>query len=145
MWIQLTPESLQASLSGRESAALARAALGEGQTDALVDIAANVAAEWRGGLRRVTLVDTRDGYVPDEILIHILADYRYRAFTRLPGMSDLLDERRVAEWTRANQVRDNLVKVTIAAPDPAYTPTSSTSGKPGPAIADPDTDSILGW
>lgn len=145
MWIQLTPDTLLSALSGRETARLRSAALGDGQTDALAEIAANVAAEWRGGLRRVTAVDARDGYVPDEILIHVLADYRYRAFTRLPGMSDLLDERRVDEWRRANAVRDGLAKVSIAAPDPEHAETSATSGKPGPAIADPDTDSVLGW
>ncbi len=145
MWIALTPDTLLSALSGREAARLRNAALGEGQTDALAEIAANVAAEWRGGLRRVTTLDARDGYVPDEILIHILADYRYRAFTRLPGMADLLDDLRVEEWRRANHVRDNLAKVSVSAPDAAHAESSAASGKPGPAIADPDTDSILGW
>lgn len=145
MWNPLTPSTLLAALSGRESAALRSAALGDGQSDALVEIAALVAEEWRGGLRRVTLVDARAGYVPSELMVHMLADYRYRAFTRLPGMSDLLDALRVDEWKRANQVRDNLNKVSIAPPDPAFAETSGASGKPGPAIADPDTHSILGW
>lgn len=145
MWIPLTPESLLSRLSGQEAARLRTAALGTGQTDALAEIAALVANEWRGGLRRVTSVDTRPGYVPDELMLHMLADFRYRAFTRLPGMSELLDDLRMEEWRRANSVRDNLVKVSIAAPEAAYTETSSASGKPGPSIADPETDSILGW
>lgn len=145
MWIPLTPESLLSRLSGQEAARLRTAALGAGQTDALAEIAALVANEWRGGLRRVTSVDTRAGYVPDELMLHMLADFRYRAFTRLPGMSELLDDLRMEEWRRANTVRDNLVKVSIAAPEAAYTETSATSGKPGPSIADPETDSILGW
>ena len=62
-----------------------------------------------------------------------------------PGMSDLLDDLRVKEWDRANQVRDALVKVSIQAPDAGHAETSAASGKPGPAIADPETDSILGW
>ena len=145
MWIQLTPETLLGSITGMEAARLRTAALGDGQTDALSDIAANVAEEWRGGLRRVTVVDSREGYVPDELLIHILADFRYRAFTRLPGMSELLDDLRVKEWERANQVRDSLSKISIQAPEADYAEEASASGKPGPAIADPETDSILGW
>ena len=145
MWIQLTPETLLGSITGMEAARLRTAALGDGQTDALSDIAANVAKEWRGGLRRVTVVDSREGYVPDEILVHILADFRYRAFTRLPGMAELLDALRVDEWKRANQVRDSLSKISIQAPEAEYAETAANSGKPGPAIADPETDSILGW
>ena len=145
MWIQLTPETLLGSITGMEAARLRTAALGDGQTDALSDIAANVAEEWRGGLRRVTVVDSREGYVPDELLVHILADFRYRAFTRLPGMSELLDDLRVKEWERANQVRDSLSKISIQAPEAEYAETAANSGKPGPAIADPETDSILGW
>jgi hypothetical protein len=143
MWQPLTAESLLSRLSGQETSRLRTAALGTGQTDALTEIATLVAAEWRGGLRRVTSVDTRAGYVPDELMMHLLADFRYRAFTRLPGMAELLDDRRMEEWRRANTVRDNLVKVSIAAPEAAYTETSSTSGKPGPSIAYPDGESIL--
>lgn len=145
MWIPLTPDTLLAALSGREAAALRSAALGDNQDDALDDIAANVALEWRGGLRRLTVVDARAGYVPDELIVHILADYRYRAFTRLPGLADLLDEHRVEEWRRANKVRDNLGRVAIAAPDAEHAETGESSGKAGPSIADPDEESLLGW
>jgi len=145
MWIPLTAQTLLSRVTASEASALARAAVASGQTDALAEIAALVAAEWRGGLRRVTVVDSRDGYVPDEILPHVLADLRYRAFTRLPGMSGLLDDLRVKEWERANHVRDNLVKVSVAAPDAAYAEAAGSSGKPGPAIADPDENSVLGW
>ena len=145
MWMQLTPATLLASLSGAESARLATVSLGDGQTNALDEIALNVAREWRSGIRRVSVCDVRDGYVPDELIVHILADYRYRAFTRLPGMSDLLDNLRVDEWRRANTVRDNLTKVSIVAPDAAYAETAEQSGKASPAMSDPDTDSVLGF
>ena len=134
MWVELTSETLLAALSGPERDALNRAALGATQEDALAEIAANVAAEWRGGLRRVTRLDQRPHYVPAELLAHILADYRYRAFTRLPGMSRLLDDARREEWRRANQVRDGLHKLSIAPPDPAHAEPEEASGKPGPAI-----------
>lgn len=137
MWVELTPETLLAALSGPERDALNRAALGTLQDDALIEIAANIAAEWRGGLRRVTRLDIRPGYVPQELLTHILADYRYRAFTRLPGMSRLLDDARREEWRRANTVRDGLHKLSISPPDPTYAESPEASGKPGPAIGKP--------
>ena len=145
MWIQLTADTLLSRVTGPEQAKLNTAALKAGQTAVLDEIASQVAKEWRGGLRKVTSLDARGGYVPDELLIHMLADFRYRAYTRIPGMSDLLDDLRVKEWDRANTVRDSLIKVSIQAPESEHAETSATSGKPGPAIADPETDSILGW
>lgn len=145
MWIQLTADTLLSRVTGPEQAKLNTAALKAGQTGVLDEIALQIAKEWRGGLRKVTALDAREGYVPDELLIHMLADFRYRAYTRIPGMAELLDDLRVNEWNRANQVRDALVKVSIQAPDAEHAETSATSGKPGPAIADPETDSILGW
>ena len=145
MWIQLTADTLLSRVTGPEQAKLNTAALKAGQAAVLDEIASQIAKEWRGGLRKVTSLDAREGYVPDELLIHMLADFRYRAYTRIPGMSDLLDDLRVKEWDRANTVRDSLVKVSIQAPEAEYAETSATSGKPGPSIADPETDSILGW
>ncbi len=143
MWIQLTAESLLTRVSANEQSRLNRAAVASAQGNVLVEIASQIAADWRSGLRRVTSVDTRPDYVPDELLTHVLAHFRYASYTRLPGMEELLDDRRVAEWTRANQVRDNLIKHSIAAPDPAYTESLTTSGKPGPAIAEPPTSTVL--
>lgn len=115
-WQILTPETLLSRLSGPEHQALDSAAIDWQQDDALADIAHEVAEEWRGGLRRVTTLDKRPDAVPSEILLHILADFRYRAFTRLPGMQSLLDERRVAEWQRAMQIRDALAKLSYEPP-----------------------------
>ena len=145
MWIQLTADALLSRITGPEQAKLNTAALKSGQTAVLDEIAGQVAKEWRGGLRKYAQLDARDGYVPDELLIHMLADFRYRAYTRLPGMAELLDDLRVKEWERANQVRDSLSKISIQAPEAEYAETAANSGKPGPAIADPETDSILGW
>lgn len=145
MWIQLTADTLLSRVTGPEQAKLNTAALKAGQATVLDEIASQIAKEWRGGLRKVTSLDAREGYVPDELLIHMLADFRYRAYTRIPGMAELLDDLRVKEWDRANTVRDGLVKVSIQAPDAEHAETASSSGKPGPAISDPDTESILGW
>lgn len=143
MWTQLTAETLLSCLTGAEQTKLSTAALKAGQADVLSDIASQVAKDWRGGLRRHTVLDSRPGYVPDELLVHILAHFRYRAYTRLPGMSELLDDLRVAEWTRANTVRDNLKTVSVEAPDSEYAEPVTASGKPGPSISYPDGESIL--
>ena len=116
-WLILDKEALLSRLTGPEHEALDRAATGWTQGNPLDEIAHEVAEDWRGGLRRVTTLDRRTDAVPSEILIHILADFRYRAFTRLPGMRSLLDERRVAEWERAMAVRDALAKVSYEPPD----------------------------
>lgn len=117
MWMILTADTLLTRLTALEHEALDRAATDWTQGNPLDEIAHEVAEDWRGGLRRVTTLDRRADAVPSEILIHVLADFRYRAFTRLPGMRSLLDERRVAEWERAMAVRDALAKVSYAPPD----------------------------
>ena len=128
MWNQLTSELLRTSLSAPERAALDKAALDPEQQDVLAEIATNIAAEWRGGLRSVCVIDSRAGYVPDELLIHILADFRYRAFTRLPGMKGLLDELRVKEWDRAMKIRDNLKDMAVVLPDAEHLEAVEQSG-----------------
>lgn len=116
-WKILDKEALLCRLSGPEHKALDTAALDWAQDDPLAAIAHEVANEWRGGLRRVTTLDKRADAVPSEILLHILADFRYRAFTRLPRMQSLLDERRVAEWERAMEIRDALAKFSYEPPE----------------------------
>lgn len=135
MWTELTPDSLLTRLTDAEKTALESASTS--LPDVLADIAGEVAAEWRGGIARHVALSIRPLAVPGELLIHILADFRHRAFTRLPGMSALLDERRMDEWRRANQVRDNLGKVQIAPPEAADAPATTTSGAPLPDISTP--------
>ena len=146
MWIDLTPDLLQSRVSAPEREALETAAKDPEQSGVLEDTAAMVAADWRAGLRRVCAPDKRPLRVPDELLLHILADFRYRAYTRLPGMGDLLDELRVKEWDRAVEVRDSLNKWTVAPPEAgrAEGDESGSPGRPSPVIRDPDDTSILG-
>lgn len=143
MWTQLTAASLLTRLSSTEQSRLNRIAVGSDQADVLGEIAQQIASDWRSGLRKVTTVDTRTDYVPDELILHMLSHFRYAAYTRLPGMGELLDSLRVDEWRRANTVRDNLIKYSIQAPDADYAETTASSGKPGPAIAEPDPDTVL--
>lgn len=146
MWIDLTPDLLLRRVSAPERDALATAAADPSQTGTLEDTAAMVAADWRAGLRRICAPDLRPLRVPDELLIHILADFRYRAYTRLPGMAELLDALRVKEFDRAVEVRDTLNKWTVAPPEEgsAEGAESGSPGKPGPLIRDPDADAVLG-
>lgn len=144
MWNAVTPESLRSAVTGPERDALDKAALAPEQASGLSEIAANIVAEWRGGLRRVTTLDRRPDHLPEEVMVHVLADFRYRAFTRLPGMRSLLDELRVREWERANQVRDNLTKISISPPDPDYAEGAEESGKPRPIVSNPKESAILG-
>jgi hypothetical protein len=145
MWIDLTPDLLLSRVTAAEKEAVA-AALAVSAPDALADIAAMVAADWRSGLRRIVAPDRGSLRIPDELLIHILADFRYRALASLPGMSALLDDLRVQEWRRAMDVRDGLAKWTIAAPaeGEAEGTEDGTPGRPTPLIYDPDGQSVLG-
>ena len=135
MWIELTPDALLTRLTEAEHLALASVATN--LTDVLADIAVNVAAEWRGGIARHVALSKRALALPDELMMHVLADYRYRAFTRLPGMSSLLDEARKEEWRRANTVRDNLGKVQISPPATDDVIASSDVSSPIPDIGVP--------
>lgn len=128
MWIQLTVSSLRSAMSGPERTALDRAATDPDQQNVLAEIAANVANEWRGALRAVCVIDSRAGYIPDELLVHVLADFRYRAATRLPGMKALIDELRMEEWRRANTVHDRLKEMTFVLPDAEYQESADQSG-----------------
>lgn len=128
MWRELTPDLLLSRLAEAEYEALANAAAG--RDNLLEEIAADVAAEWRAALSRVVRLDKRPRAVPDAVMTHALADYRYRAFTRLPGMGSLNDDDRKEEWRRANHVRDNLKPLAIEPPDDGAT--AEGGGRPGP-------------
>ena len=137
MWIKLTPKLLLTRIADAEHDALQTAATAPGQDVVLEEITRLVAAEWRGKLARVTPLSKRRLAVPDEVLIHILADYRARAYTRLPNMDAYLDKNRVKEWDRALEVMDALDKIQFTPPedDDLLEP---TSGAPSPRIVAPD-------
>jgi hypothetical protein len=142
MWISVTKDLLISRVTEAERNVLATAAIADEQ-DPLAEIADSVVKEWRGGLRRVTPMATGNT-LPEEILIHVLADFRYRACTRIPSAKALLSDERIAEWTRANTVRDNLKAIDFEQPTSEQAETSSSvSGHPGPAVADPATPTLL--
>lgn len=145
MWAPLTKTDILSRVTSAEQSALASAAKAAGQPDPLDEVTAQAAAEWRGALRRVTTLDRRPLAVPSEVRGHILADIRWRAWTRLPGMQSFLDDARREEWQRANTIRDSLSKLSFEPPDPANAEPPSSSGKASPSVSDPDTRALLGW
>ena len=139
MWFELTPDTLLTRISAPEKRALENAAVDFSQTDVLGSIAAEIAAEWRGALARHISLDTRRLALPDEVRLHILADFRWRAWTRLPGMRTFLDEARRAEWDRANQIRDNgLGKITFEPAVAPNAPDDPGEAQPVPAFETPE-------
>ena len=119
MWIQLTPSLLKTHLAEAEIAALASVQKPFEVEKILADECHNVAEAWRGRLRQYHAIDRRADYVPSELMQFILAHLRYSSFTRLPNMETLLDDLRVKEWERANEIFDNPRKIDIEEPEDA--------------------------
>lgn len=130
MWKILTSADLLNRLSDREKTSLETAAINIAQQDVLAEIVTLVADDWRSRIGMYHVVDIRPDSIPSELLMHILADFRYRAFTRLPSMQSLLDDLRVKEWDRAMRVMDTLQDYVIANPDPANMPPETSGGAP---------------
>ena len=117
MWIKLTPELLKTHLAEQEIATLATVAKPFDVDLILTDECHNVAEAWRGRIRQYHSIDRRKDYIPSELLQFILAHLRYSSFTRLPNMESLLDDLRVEEWKRANEIFDNPKKINLEDPE----------------------------
>ncbi len=117
MWLKLEPKLLKTHLAAPEIAALATIAKPLDVDRILADECFNVAETWRGRLRKFVSIDARDGYVPSELLVFILAHLRYVSFTRLPNMETLLDELRVKEYEEAMDVLKDPRKWDISPPE----------------------------
>ena len=130
MWKILDKNDLLSRLTAQEKNALNTASTDISQASALDDVCALVAQEWRSRIAKYHTVDVRALAIPDELLIHILADYRYRAFTRLPNMSFLLDQLRVDEWKEARDVLDNLDDFSLTPPETENMPETSATDEP---------------
>ena len=115
MWLELTPELLKTHLADSEQEALNMTAVES--DNILAEECHNVAEAWRGRLRKITIVDRRNDYVPSELLQFILIHVRYASFTRLPQMESLLDKLRQEEWRRANQIFDDPTLIEIEEPE----------------------------
>lgn len=104
MWTTLDLDNVYDRLSAPEVQALRTAATKSGQT---ATVAGNIirmcVEEWRGALRRHHALAAGET-IPSELEAHVLADIRYRLFTRLPGMKGLLDDLRVEEWREARKI-----------------------------------------
>jgi len=129
MWIELTPQLLKTHLAAAEIAALANVQVPFDVDRILADECRNIANAWRSKIRLFHSIDKRDNYVPESLLEYILIHVRYAAYTRLPAMGELLDDLRRAEWSRANEIMDNIRKWYIDPVDPEEEEVS-TSGNP---------------
>lgn len=114
-WIELTEMEVFSRLSDTEMEALKDSATNSEQPDVVAKIISMCVQEWRGLIRRHHAV-AGGNTIPTEIEGHVLADIRYRLFTRLPGMKALLDERRVDEWEEANRTKDRLKNYVFETP-----------------------------
>lgn len=128
-WTELTPQLLKTHLAAAEIASLASVQVPFDVERILADECRNIANAWRSKIRLFHSVDKRDNYVPESLLEYILIHVRYAAYTRLPAMGELLDDLRRAEWSRANDVLDNIRKWFIDPVDPEEEEVS-TSGNP---------------
>ena len=106
-WIELQEMDVLSRLTDAEATALKTAATRSGQPDSVAKIIAMCIQDWRGKLRKYHVMASGQT-IPSELEIHVLADIRYRLFTRLPGMKSLLDELRVEEWREANRQKASL-------------------------------------
>lgn len=113
-WQPIDRDDVLARLSGPETDALQRVATDWTQEDPIPEIVSMVVDEWRAALRRRFRIGL-PGTVPSELRVHILADIRYRVFTRLPDVG-LLDERRVAEYEQARDVLAHLDRYIVEEP-----------------------------
>lgn len=117
MWLELNPTLLKTHLADAEIAALATVAKPFDVDRILTDECRNVAEAWRGRIRKYHRIDKRDAYLPQELMQFALAHARYSCFTRLPNMETLLDDLRVKEWERANEIFDDPKKIDISDPE----------------------------
>lgn len=113
-WTKIERDDVLARLSGPETDALERVATDWAQGDPIPEVIAMVCEEWRAALRRRFRIGPALT-VPSELRVHILADIRYRVFTRLPDVG-LLDERRVAEYEQAREVLAHLDRYIVEEP-----------------------------
>ncbi len=115
-WIPLNENDVYDRLSAPEVSALKSAAIKSGQKDVIQTIINMVVQEWRGALRRYHTLN-KGLTIPEELEVHVLADIRYRLFTRLPGMKTLLDELRVEEWKEARRIFRELKNMVFEDPE----------------------------
>lgn len=115
-WIELTEMEVLSRLANDEVEALKTAATNSEQPDVVSKIISMCVQEWRGLIRRHHAV-SGGNTIPAELEGHVLADIRYRLFTRLPGMKALLDDRRVAEWDESNRTKGRLKDYVFETPD----------------------------
>lgn len=113
-WTTVTPNHLKKKLAKSEFELLSNLDKDNTEGSIIADLISYWINAWRQQCRKVGPIDPRDGYVPDSIVVHLLAQVRYEAWTRMPNSGGPgLDDRRVKEYDRANHVFDNIEKYAL--------------------------------
>lgn len=147
-WVKLTSKQLKTALTAQEINALNTIATPETVDAVLAEEATHTAALWRARIKRIATIDKRENYVPQSLMLYILAMYRYFAFLRLPMMNDsLLDEQRCKAYEDALKIlNDDLGKYIM--PDVEEGEAEAGGGIGDPSISDNDAGTkmtFLGW
>lgn len=120
-WVTITTSDVKKTLTKTEFDILSNLDKDNVETTILEDIIDYWVNAWRNQCRKNGPIDNRAGFVPASLVVYILSQIRYQAWTRIPNsMSPGLDERRVKDRERADSVFDNITKYSIDIPDPAY-------------------------
>lgn len=121
-WITPTLEQCQQRITGAEWQALHRAATQASQDGEAMaqDVITNTVTRIRGRVaaRPENLLGP-EGMIPDELMTCFLALWVYDFITRLPGMSKLLDERRLEAWKSAESELRHVAEGKIKLVQPA--------------------------
>lgn len=133
-WITLTESDVITKLSGPEIAAMKTAALQAAQTNPLPEVIAQVVREIRGYVAACHVNTLGDGdTIPDELAGAAISRIRYELATRLPVASLLTDDRRKANDTAIQLLRD-VAKCAFALVAPT-TPDADQPAGPGIEVA----------
>jgi hypothetical protein len=95
-WLTITVDTLKTRNAGAEVTALQESALGDGQTDPVVEIIQMVTDEVRGYIATANIPLGAGATIPSKLLLAAINRIRFEAATRLPGGSMLDDDRRSA-------------------------------------------------
>ncbi len=121
-WITPTLEQCQQRITGAEWQSLHRAATQAGQDGEQMaqDVITHIITRIRGRVAaRSENILGAEGTIPDELMTCFLALWVYDFITRLPGMSKLLDDRRVEAWKSAESELRHVAEGKIKLVQPA--------------------------
>lgn len=133
-WFTPTLEQCQQRITGAEWQSLHRAATQAGQDGEQMaqDVITHIITRIRGRVAaRPENILGAEGTIPDELMTCFLALWVYDFITRLPGMSKLLDDRRVEAWKSAESELRHVAEGKIKLVQPATPAAPQLQPSPG--------------